>query len=163
VKALPLWQPWASLVAVEAKRLETRSWPVPRGLIGKRIAIHATKTPAHLPLVGIEPFARRLLEALEAGTLVEVDEHLPLGFIVATAVIDRCDPITLEFRNALYRRDPDEGAFGDYTPGRFAWTLRDVECLDPPVPFRGSQGMFDVPNELLGRPAEPTHEQGALL
>jgi hypothetical protein len=45
VKALPLWQPWASLVAlVGAKRVETRHWPAPPRLIGQRIAIHATKT-----------------------------------------------------------------------------------------------------------------------
>jgi hypothetical protein len=56
VKALPLWQPWASLVEVGAKRIETRHWPAPAALLGQRIAIHATKTPAHLAIGGTEPF-----------------------------------------------------------------------------------------------------------
>ena len=41
MKALTLHQPWASLIACGAKRIETRSWPPPKSLIGKRIAIHA--------------------------------------------------------------------------------------------------------------------------
>ncbi len=85
--------------------------------------------------------------------------------MIATAVIDRCSRMTLESITALRERDPDEHAFGHYEPGRFAWVLRDVERLAVPVPFRGSQGIFDVPNELLGLPPEPepTTRQEALL
>lgn len=40
MKAISLWQPWASLVAVGAKKIETRSWATKyRG----SLAIHATK------------------------------------------------------------------------------------------------------------------------
>lgn len=40
IKTLSLWQPWASLVAVGEKRIETRSWATKhRGTI----AIHATQ------------------------------------------------------------------------------------------------------------------------
>jgi hypothetical protein len=165
VKALPLWQPWASLVAVEAKRIETRHWPAPQRLIGQRIAIHATKTEREMWIVGTTPFAERLMAALDAGTLVEVDGKLPLGAVIATAVIDRCSRMTPESIAALRECDPDEHAFGHYEPGRFAWVLRDVERLVVPVPFRGSQGIFDVPDELLGLPPtpRPAHEQGALL
>lgn len=163
MKALPLWQPWASLVAIEAKRIETRHWPAPQRLIGKRIAIHATKTEREMWVVGTSPFADRLISALEAGTLVEVDGKLPLGALIATAVIDRCSEMTPESIAALRERDPDEHAFGYYAPGRFAWVLRDVERLAVPVPFRGSQGIFEVPNELLGLPPVPRHDQGSLL
>jgi hypothetical protein len=34
VKALSLWQPWASLIAVGGKRIETRHWPAPSWLVG---------------------------------------------------------------------------------------------------------------------------------
>lgn len=43
MKAISLWQPWASLVACGAKPYETRHWAPPRELIGQRIAIHAAK------------------------------------------------------------------------------------------------------------------------
>lgn len=43
MKAISLWQPWASLIACGAKPYETRHWAPPRALIGQRIAIHAAK------------------------------------------------------------------------------------------------------------------------
>ena len=43
MKALTIRQPYAQLVADGRKPYETRSWPPPRGLIGERIAIHASK------------------------------------------------------------------------------------------------------------------------
>lgn len=149
MRALPLWQPWAQLVAVGAKRVETRHWRAPGPLIGQRIAIHATKTRDHLALCCEDPFA---------GYLPDL-EALPLGAIVATVVIDRCAAITPASAAVLEVQSPDEFAFGDYTPGRFAWVLRDVAQLAEPVPCRGRQGIFDVPDELLG--VEPP--QGALL
>lgn len=43
MKAISLWQPWASLIACGEKPFETRHWAPPRELIGQRIAIHAAK------------------------------------------------------------------------------------------------------------------------
>jgi hypothetical protein len=51
VKALTLHQPWASLVALGVKTIETRSWAAPRSLVGQHIAIHAGKR--ELPVGGI--------------------------------------------------------------------------------------------------------------
>jgi activating signal cointegrator 1 len=42
VKALSLWQPWASLMADERKKIETRSWRPPVWLLNQPVAIHAT-------------------------------------------------------------------------------------------------------------------------
>jgi|GEM_PF-4542857 len=47
-----------------------------------------------------------------------------------------------------------EFAFGSYQPGRFAWVLRDVQPVAPVLPFRGSQGIFDLPDHLLGPVAQ---------
>jgi hypothetical protein len=91
---------------------------------------------------------------------------LPLGAIIATVVLDRCTQITADAADELERRNPAEYVFGNYEPGRFAWVLRDVVRLAEPVPFKGSQGIFDVPDEMLGLPAPPApprHDQGALL
>jgi hypothetical protein len=42
MKAITLWQPWATLLAVGCKHMETRSWPTKyRG----EILIHASKKP----------------------------------------------------------------------------------------------------------------------
>ena len=69
MRVLPIWQPWASLVAVGAKRVETRHWAAPN-LIGQRIAIYATKKKkSELHLVRSSPFADRLI-----GELARLDE-----------------------------------------------------------------------------------------
>jgi hypothetical protein len=164
MKALPLWQPWASLVAVGAKRVETRHWAAPDYIIGQRVAIHATKGHFDRNAMELEPFRRRLSEALDAGTLMLVDGELPLGAIIATVVIHRCSAMTRESVAELERRDPDERAFGYYGPDRFAWVLRDVERLEQPVPFTGRQGIFDVPDEAIAAAAQgellSTHQPG---
>ena len=41
MKALTIWQPWASLIMAGAKPWEWRGWAPPRSLVGQRIAIHA--------------------------------------------------------------------------------------------------------------------------
>jgi hypothetical protein len=38
--AITLHQPWATLGALSAEAVETRSWPVPERLIGQTMAIH---------------------------------------------------------------------------------------------------------------------------
>lgn len=151
MKALPLWQPWAQLVALGAKHVETRHWRAPASLIGNRIAIHATKTTRELWVCEQEPFKRRL-----------GDSDMHFGAIIATAILHRCTEMTEGSIATLRDLDPDEHAFGLYEPGRFAWVLRDVELVDPPLPFRGSQGIFDVPDEMLGR-ERPVPAQGVLL
>ena len=44
MKALSIWQPWASLIMSGHKKIETRSWPAPYSIRGQRIAIASTKT-----------------------------------------------------------------------------------------------------------------------
>lgn len=151
MKVLPLWQPWASLVAMGAKRVETRSWAAPATLIGQRIAIHATLTRKELNLCATDPFRRYLPDSVE---------DLPLGAIVCTLTLDRCSEITESSAAELERQHPHEFAFGNYEPGRFAWVFRDdVEALEEPVPFKASQGINTIDAALLGLP-EP---QGALV
>jgi len=41
VKALTVRQPWASLIVLGIKTIETRSWKLPAAMVGQRIAIHA--------------------------------------------------------------------------------------------------------------------------
>lgn len=41
MKALTIWQPWASLIMAGAKPYEFRGWKLPASMIGQRIVIHA--------------------------------------------------------------------------------------------------------------------------
>lgn len=42
MKALTIWQPWASLIMLGWKPYEFRSWAAPRSVVGQRIVIHAS-------------------------------------------------------------------------------------------------------------------------
>lgn len=44
MNAITLHSPWAELIAIGAKQVETRSWPAPPTAIGQFIAIHSGKT-----------------------------------------------------------------------------------------------------------------------
>jgi hypothetical protein len=145
VKALSLWQPWASLIAVGGKRIETRHWPAPSWLVGQRIAIHAAKRESELWMCMRAPFALYLPDP----------DLLPRGYVIATARLDRCPEMTPAAIEMLERNQPEEHAFGLYEPGRFAWVLQDVRRLVEPVAFRGRQGLFDVPDEIAGLATVP--------
>lgn len=140
MKALSLHQPYATLIALGAKRIETRNWQAPWWLVGERFAIHASKSRDSLDLRHEEPFAEYLYGEAPA---------LPLGAIVGTAVLDRCTQITGQTAGALSGSHPHEFSFGYYYPGRWAWVLRDAKMLAEPKTFRGAQGVFDVPVELV--------------
>lgn len=135
MKALSLTQPWATLIAIGAKRIETRSWSTKhRGLI----AIHAAKgfPKEARENCRLSPFVRGL-RGFDYTTL-------PLGQIIATARLIDVRP-TKPYDDDDSFRATDECAFGDYTPGRFAWLLDDVTALPVPIPCKGALGLWEVP------------------
>lgn len=160
MKAITLTQPYATLVAIGAKRVETRSWQPPAGLIYERVAIHAGKG---LGPVGGEAGLRHLLDGhyfndtlgrhfypdhfarAPVAPRADVEQLaglLPRGAIVATAVL--WQPFHTAHMNLDYL-PAQENAFGDYSVGRYAWPLRDVVVLPEPVEVTGRQRFFNVP------------------
>lgn len=144
MKALSLWQPWATLIALGEKRIETRSWTTTyRGTL----AIHASQkmTREMKLLCEREPFADALDHVFAAG------DELPLGAIVAVcelrAVLQVPSATHVQTMVGLPPPEP-ERSFGDYTPGRFAWMLENIRRLQEPIPCRGSQGLWDVMYEI---------------
>ena len=154
MKAISLWQPWASAIAGGSKRIETRSWWA--SYCGP-IAIHAGKKGSHM-LMGNWLTDQRVnwpavLRGLDwdACCYKFACEVLPFGMIVATAnLTGNCG--TKFVRDDVL--DKDNGGFterdlGDFTPGRFAWMLEDVRRLETPVPCVGRQGLFNVDDSIL--------------
>lgn len=158
MKGLSLQQPWATLVALGAKRIETRSWPTSyRG----ELLIHASKVfrREDQALSHREPFA----DALIAGGYDRA-EQLPLGRIVAVATLDAVVPTEAMDESVwpermglqMYR----EQAFGDFSPRRYAWLLSNLHRLPMPLPAAhvgrdgstrpgGALGLWSVPQVLL--------------
>lgn len=140
MKCLSLWQPWATLVAIGAKQCETRSWSTShRGVI----AIHASRrwTPELKRLVREWPFQEALAEVF--GMPARWGDVLPFGAIVAFAQLADVKLINAN-TTPLNER---EFKFGDYTPGRYRWDLVDVVRLNTPIPCKGHQGLFEIPDD----------------
>lgn len=167
MKAVPLWQPWAQLIALGEKRVETRSYPAPIAIIGERVAIHATKAGLtkrdERDLLADDHFLAAFRRHGWPDDVWEIQDRLPRGAVVAFARVVRTTQITVESAGALRNRHPAEHAFGDYqAPGRWAWVLENVEPLTDPIQVKGQQGIFDIPDEDLGIvPAQLTIDEAA--
>lgn len=153
MKAITLTQPWATLVAVGAKRIETRGWKTNyRG----PLAIHAAKgwTKDIVKLAMSEPF-RSVLH--DAG--YSLFSLLPRGMVIATTRLVAIYEITkssYKDGKALVLAKPmlesdrfidlapisPEWFFGNYAPGRCMWFLDDVHAISP-IPSKGSLGIWE--------------------
>lgn len=140
MKAITLWQPWASLIQWGEKRYETRSWPTSyRGLL----AIHAGKQADTQKLLDCNSFYREAF----ARHGIPFNPPLPAGAVLCLVQLVDCCPTENVTRNALpgFGISQKEQQFGDYSSGRFAWKLENVRVLDSPIQYRGAQGLWDWP------------------
>ena len=136
VKAITLWQPWATLVALGLKMYETRSWHTNhRGLL----AIHAAGRGLFRP--GYMDAANTAIVA--PGLKIE---DLPFGSIVAVVDLSRCVRIS---QMMIHEIKEGERLVGDWTPGRYAWKLDNVRQLSEPVVCNGARKLWNVPTSLI--------------
>jgi activating signal cointegrator 1 len=146
MKAITLWQPWATLVAYGVKSIETRSWGTKhRG----ELAIHAAAGKPRWDKMSTE--ALRLyrqwakFNGLEddAGSAAVNKHIIPRGAVVAICTLSDCQEMTESSVAAqLASNDKENTAFGIWEPGRFAWALRNIRKLDKPIAARGHQTMW---------------------
>jgi hypothetical protein len=74
---------------------------------------------------------------------------LPLGAVIATCRLVNVLPVeVVNGRENVWgiSIEPvgiNELEFGDYAPGRFAWLLEEIREVYPPIPARGSLGLWD--------------------
>lgn len=146
--ALTLTQPWATLVALGEKQIETRSWGTNyRG----PLMIHAAK---QLPMVWRQFGDEHFVNALES--VCGLNEfgvpnlrELPTGCVLAVAQL--VDSVRMEpdisapgYHVPGYIISDKEAAFGHWEPGRYAWILEEVMQVDP-YPLRGRQRLWKPP------------------
>ena len=131
MRAISLWQPWASAIPLGLKRIETRHWSTAfRG----ELAIHAAKR--------FGPEEREFAQV--ERTLGRLPERLPLGAIVAVVTlrdVRSTDELVTEGIGAI------EKLYGNYEPGRFGWLLSEIRPLREPVPCTGRQGFWTLPDD----------------
>lgn len=135
MKAISLWQPWASLWISDAKVHETRHWPTSyRGWL----VVHA---------------AKRRIDDLSGDRLDEICDgiwghhwglELPRGALIGAVKLVSCIQM-----NKTAPASEDDEECGDWSDERYAWRRDQFKVFDQPIPYRGQQGMFVVPDSLL--------------
>lgn len=158
MKAITIREPWATLVAIGAKQIETRSWPTNyRG----PIAIHASKkiTSREVDLATNldHPIGRAIQKAgvqifwqpdVIGATHQAFSETR--GCVIATATISDCIQFTQEnVRTLCAVYGAHELDFGDLTVGRYGFILSRVQRLDTPIPAKGQLGLWDLSDETM--------------
>lgn len=153
MKAITLHQPFASLIAHGHKHFETRAWTPSRGMMGRRIAIHAAKKKPYtsfdelrgqeIPLGAIVCTATLAWTAriTRIGFVPNVRDGEPHCFLADFVHAESARPIVKEYATVGIPVDP----FGDYSRGRWIWSLTDVRRFRTPLRCQGRQGFWDVP------------------
>lgn len=150
MRALTLWQPYATGVALYGKIVENRTWTPPTSLLGERLAIHA----------GAQ---RRDTWKLPEG--IVIPEPLPRSAIVATAIV--VGALDLRKERRVLVRDTEDLAFllrgeepgndwervarldeNAWWLGPVGWLLEDVRALREPVPAKGAMGLWTLSAEV---------------
>lgn len=172
MKALTLTQPYATLISIGAKTIESRPWMT---FYRGPLAIHAAiglepvgGRKGFQKLCATEPFASVLTKYTQNEwnkgiSVLEAANLIPRGVIVAV-----CDLVAIKHIGFDEITFPDgekfyfsgsianiwyltaqERAFGDYTPGRYAWLLKNVQKLATPIPVKGALGLWEWDEEGL--------------
>ena len=141
MKALTIWQPWATLIALGYKRIETRPRPYRyRGWL----AVHAA--------LRWEDDQKALCEREPFKSALEGQGELPLGAIVGVGFLSDCEHTEILAAEILAGDSfwsGDELDFGDFTDGRAGLVIGPTRLIEPPIPIRGHQGLWDVPEDVV--------------
>lgn len=152
MKVISLLQPWASLVVMGAKQIETRSWNTKhRG----QLLIHASKK-----LTGAQVRLGQDFNMLYGAGLGFIDD-LPVGKIIGSVNLIETFPTERVFTGAggivwtannkvmvgdelrMMNITKAEEAFGDYTSGRYGWLLSNPVLFETGIPIKGSLGLWE--------------------
>lgn len=148
MKGFTLWEPWASLMAHGYKKNETRGWYTKyRG----PLVIHAAKTNKHIGdfrrLLVRAGIIKSRFDAVPAG-LPATASQWPFGKIVAVCNLVDCVSTNVLPGAGISKQ---ERACGDYSSGRFVWVTEDLVKLETPIPWKGMQGFWKIPEELAAQ------------
>ena len=137
IKAITIWQPFASLIMCGSKNFETRTWTTNyRG----PLAIHSAKR--------WRKEQRNWTRSLHnIGHLDRTQETIARGCILGVCELVEVWPGEHPALDAM--KSEYEDRFGDFSPGGYAWELEEVERFDEPIPYRGQQGLWDLDTDAL--------------
>ncbi len=138
MKAISLLQPWASLVVMGVKTIETRSWETKyRG----PILIHASQGKAGSIFADKNPF-KKYIPNFKKLPFGEIVGQASITEIIRTENLNMSDEI-------INRLTMEEKAFGDYSEGRYPWILNDHLQFKNPIHARGTLSIWEYPGDII--------------
>jgi hypothetical protein len=157
MRALSLWQPWATLVAVAGKH-ETRSWETKYR--GDLLICSTQSSPAKAFHEALRDPKRKLWERISDGNPISKGLYQALAHGVALCVVELvgCSPAS-EWKLAqagagMADEVEAQSAMGDLSDGRFVWIFRNRRVLRKPIAAKGRQGLWTPSPELVAQVAE---------
>lgn len=140
MRAISLWQPWASLCFTPWKRHETRHWAT---FYRGPLAIQAAQKR-------VTDLEDDLLVLLQDEFGPDWSKKLPRGRMIGVVRLAGCYPTESLDVDAV------EQLTGNWEPGRFAWRLEDARLFADPPEVKGRQGFFQWSEPALVEPAQAT-------
>ncbi len=142
MRALTICQPYAHLIMLpddhgRVKRVENRNWSTSyRG----PLLIHAGKSKDYL--------------SLDPQGIHDVEYMIPFATMTFGAIVGVCNVVDCFSqqlpmdRDCAIRRRPWLAGH-EHVEGPFCFVLQECRKFVEPIPYRGAQGFFNVPDELV--------------
>lgn len=134
MKVMGVEQPWASVIVSGGLFLLTNEKPTPKAFQGAPIAIWASLNTRNVGLAATEPFSNHYCPA---------PEDLRIGALVGTVLASSWCEITPAIAEHTRVNRPEQFAYGDWTPGRWAWSLTSPLRFKDPIPFPSHRPTVD--------------------
>lgn len=153
MKALTIWQPWASLIMAGAKPYEFRSWPAPKFIVGQRIVIHAGAPKMDPTEIKVLLLRLRKPDGYTTGLLADKAVPVLERALGSPAVFPRKHALgTAVLGEPVLACNLWPEAFtSDSTrieQSNWAWPVSEIQHFDEPVPMNGAQGFWNFGNAL---------------
>ena len=158
MKVLTLFQPYATLVVLGVKTIETRSWTTKhRG----EIYIHAAAAQDSIGRARWEsPKMLKYLDQMgcDISKIGSLYHHLQFGQIIGKVDIVGVTPASEYKEYALDAEVKREMYMGDLSEGRFAWMLEHAVKFPYGTFVRGQQRIWECKEPVLVQRIERTRE-----
>lgn len=169
MKALTIREPWAWAILWAGKDIENRKWVPDAKLLrpGGRLAIHAAMEPVDNwdeAVAQIHEASGGLFAAIDHLREVRVPrwEDMAHGAVVGTVVFDGLGLLTrggtiVSQVSGYVVENPWASS------GSAWWRLAEPQAIQPPIPCKGKQGLWNLPRkvlaEMVARDARSTRRQ----
>lgn len=143
--AITIWPEWAYAILQLGKDVELRTWPCWRSLVGQDIVLHAG---AHVGGPGPKAEGRANVRHFLLRVAAATGHAPPPGLGEAVA------PLRGRFAGLAQLGEPTlthPSPWADPDGQVWAWPLLERRALVEPIPHRGAQGLWRVPDELAAQ------------